>query len=176
MYQIINGILYSFTLELEIIDNWYEINVLLSKKYDKLSKSELKNVINFIGTDENKETFEILTSPEYIDTEAMTFVQNQIDEGIKKTYYYIKRKEENFNKVIRSIFVSLKYRFDEIPIIYHIPGTDEADLKESYWTTFSTQDLTKILNRIAHKLDELDKLDLIKINPRINRLFQYSIL
>jgi hypothetical protein len=175
MYQIINGILYSFTLELEIIDNWYEINVLLSKKYDKLSKSELKNVISFIGTDENKETFEILTSPEYIDTEAITFVQNQVDEGMKKTYYYIKRKEDNFNKVIRSIFVSLKYRFDEIPIIYHIPSTDEVDLKESYWTTFSTQDLIKILNRIAHKLDEIDKLDLIKINPRINRLFQYSI-
>ena len=179
MYKIINGILYSFTLELEIIDNWYEINVLLSKKYDKLTKSELKNVVSLIGTDKNKETFQIVSSPEYIDTEAMTFVQNQVDEGIvsdkKKRDYYIRRKEENFNTIMSSMFLSLKYRFDEIPILYHIPGMDEADLKESYWKTLSTPELNKILNRIAHKLDELDKLDLIKINRHINRLFQYNV-
>jgi hypothetical protein len=162
MYNLLNyDVFLDFALHIEIWHDWNEYNRIFSREYAKLTSSELTKIVEKLGTDENKETLQTMSSPEYIDVDAKTFVENEIEIGnVSETQYekeYMHVKNENFASVFHQMFHLLKYKFDTIPIIYHVPGMDEDDLGEEYWKSLLTEPLFNILRRMVGKLTYMGK-------------------
>lgn len=162
MHDLLDEILWYFSVDIQIWHDWIEYNIIFSRDYHELTPAELTRVVDKLGTDENKETLRIMASPDYVDIEAKTFVENELDLGpaqLEETYLH--KKTENFDSVFYQLFHLLKYKFDTIPIIYHFPGADDDDLGEEYWKSLLTEPLFMILGRMVHRLNQMGKFHYI---------------
>ena len=165
MYQLLDEILWNYSLYIEIWHDWNEYNIIFLRDYHELTPAELTRAVDKLGTDDNKETLQFMASPGYVDIEAKTFVENELESGhlnpaqLEETYSH--KKTENFDSVFYQLFHLLKYKFDTIPIIHHLQSEYDDDLGEEYWKSFLTEPLFSIFSRIVKTLAQMGKFDYI---------------
>jgi hypothetical protein len=163
MHTMLKLILMDFNLEIEIWKDWNEYDEILSRRVTLLSLEQLERVVSKLGTPENKETLRTMTSPDYIDVDAKTFVENEIANGniaeADSEQAYINAKNENFASIFNIIFSILRYKFNTLPIIHHIPTMDEEEKYDGdeYWKSLLTDPLFIILRRIVLTLSSMGK-------------------
>jgi hypothetical protein len=164
MHDSLDDILWNFALNIDIWHDWIEYNIIFSRDYHELTPAELTRAVDKLGTDANKETLRIMVSPDYVDVEAKTFVENELESGhlnpaqLEETYLH--KKTENFDSVFYQLFHLLKYKFDTIRIIHHFPDEDD-DLGEEYWKSLLSEPLFMILGRMVRKLNQMGKFHYI---------------
>ena len=164
MHDSLDEILWYFSVDIRIWHDWIEYNIIFSRDYHELTPAELTRAVDKLGTDANKETLRIMVSPDYVDVEAKTFVENELESGhlnpaqLEETYLH--KKTENFDSVFYQLFHLLKYKFDTIRIIHHFPDEDD-DLGEEYWKSLLSEPLFMILGRMVRKLNQMGKFHYI---------------
>ena len=165
MYELLNRILSDFFLKIKIQKDWNEYNILFSHKVTQLTPSEIVRAIEQFGTAENNETLRTLSSPDYVDMDAKTFTENELEVGnITESEFeneYIRAKNINFNTHIGQIFYTIASDFNERPIIYHVPNKGEPDLREEYWLSLLSDPLFIIFSRIVETLARMGKFHYI---------------
>jgi hypothetical protein len=168
IYDLLNTILADFALRIEIhenFENWIEYTTIFSRNYGLVSLSEKTSIIEKLGSAENKETLRIMTLPDYIDMDATTFVENELEIGniteAECGQEYIDAKNLNFIRHVDIIFYAIAYDFNTRPIIYHVPGIGEADLGNEYWNSLLTEPLFIIFSRIVETLAQMGKFNYI---------------
>lgn len=165
MYELLNQILSDFFLKIKIQKDWNEYNILFSSRVTQLTQTEIIRAIENFGTADNNETLRTLSSPDYVDMDAKTFVENELEiENITEAECeneYIRVKNINFNTHIRKIFYTVASDFNTRPIIYHVPNTDEPDSGEKYWQLLLSEPLFIIFSRIVGTLARMGKFHYI---------------
>lgn len=121
----------------------------LMKNPNRLTTQEQIKIIDFFGTDKNKQIMNILLDKEYIDTEAETHVQNEVEKGAisedHRIEEYNKIKKKNIESTIDRIFsqVHMVYAYETFPKMVH-----NSDLDESYWNSLSLSQLIKLFTMV----------------------------
>ena len=165
MYELLNQILSDFFLKIKIQKDWNEYNVLFSSTFAELPPTEIIRAIENFGTADNIETLRTLSSPDYVDMDAKTFIEYELENGniteAECENAYIRAKNTNFNTHLRKIFYTISDDFAELPIIYHVPNTDEPDLEEKYWQLLLSEPLFIIFSRMVETLARMGKFHYI---------------
>jgi hypothetical protein len=121
----------------------------LMKNPNRLTTQEQIKIIDFFGTDKNKQIMNILLDKEYIDTEAETHVQNEVEKGAisedQRIEEYNRIKKKNIESTIDRIFsqVHMVYAYETFPKMVH-----NSDLDESYWNSLSLSQLIKLFRTV----------------------------
>ena len=146
----LNKLLRAVSINAVYNDNVYEIYDLM-RNLTTLTIQEKIKIIRIFGTDKNKQIMNILLDTEYIDTEAETQVQNDVEKGAisedQRIDEYNKRKNKNLYEAIERILnqIHIKYIYDTFPKMTH-----NSDLDESYWNSLSSSQMINILKTIEH--------------------------
>ncbi len=165
MYELLNNILLDFFLKIEIQKDWNEYNAIFTRRVALSTPSEIRMIIEKLGTAENNETLRTLSSPDYVDMDAKTFIENELEIGniieAECENEYNHAKKINFNTHVGEIFYALASDFNARPIIYHVPNMGDPDLGEEYWQSLLSEPLFIIFSRIVGTLARMGKFDYI---------------
>jgi hypothetical protein len=133
-------------------DNIYEIYDLM-KNVNRLTLQEKIKIIKIVGTDKNKQIINILLDKDYVDTEAETQVQADIEKDIisqeQRVEEYNKKKYINIEMTSERIFnqIHINYLYDTFPKMVH-----NSDLDESYWKSLSESQLMTVFKKIERHI------------------------
>jgi len=168
IYNLVNEILLGFGLKIELLGNmktWIEYTEIFSRKISLVSLPERQMIVENLGTEDNKEMLRIMALPDYVDIEAKSFVDNELEiENITQAEYekaYTDAKILNFNGYIDATFYAIAYDFNTRHIIYDIPSIDKPGLRRENWNSLLTQPLFIIFSQIVETLVRMDKFDYI---------------